>query len=793
MSDSDRKPAAVKLEPNHGNWWAFFIFMFWIALLTLPMWNGEFLASQFSDQHATGYAFRQWLADQVKAGGHVPLWNPTIFGGLPFVAAMHGDIFYPTAWLRLILPTDVAMNLGFAVHYVLAAFFAYLLLRKLGTSWLGAVAGGFAYQLSGVIGSYVQPGHDGKLFVTALLPLALLGLIYGIRDRKIEGFALLSLTVGLGVLSPHYQMLYYALIVAGIFALYLTFGEQRDQGLKANVQQLGLALLAVGVGMGIAAIQLIPFFEYIPFSPRAEGTGGFDWSTSYGTPWEHVPEFFLSNFVGSRQFYWGSNALKLHSEYLGLPVVALAVLGALGKPRRRLIIWLGAIGGLFLLISLGRATPFYHIWYALMPFVKQTRAPGMAFFVVSLVVAILAGFGVERLEKLKGGKHPVAWMVAGGAVVLLAVSGGIAGFAESIADLLGTGKPNSQIFAGGAAHLITTGAAVSGVTLLLTGAAAYVWQMGRVPGRYAGLIIVAILSADLWYNARGFWSYTDAPRSLYAGDAITDYLTRQRLPYRLLDPSAVPGLPGVYPGSALMAFGIPQLFGHHGNELRYFDELWGGKNIWSNFRSQRLWELYSINYVTLPTGAGYPDSLPGFTTVLNDVRTSAGVNANLYVRDARLPYVRLAAGAARLPDQQAIQVLATRRFGFDRLVLLGEETDLVLDSLKQVPEPVAARAEVTGWQPGAMKISIEPALPTKAYMVVSENYYPDWKATVDGVPATVVRGDYSLITVPLPQGAREVELRFDSGSYRLGRIVSILSVLAAMLGLVIPRFRRKSA
>jgi len=104
---------------------------------------------------------------------------------------------------------------------------------------------------------------------------------------------------------------------------------------------------------------VLPFVHYIPFSPRAQGFHGFAGSTSFAIPWSHVPEFVLKHFAGSRETYWGPNGLKLHSEYLGLPVVALAALGALAKERRRLVVWVGGLGLLFLLVSLGAGTPFY--------------------------------------------------------------------------------------------------------------------------------------------------------------------------------------------------------------------------------------------------------------------------------------------------------------------------------------------------------------------------------------------------------------------------------------------------
>ena len=138
-SDVATESPQPTLEPRYPTWFATGIFSLWIAILSLPMLAGRFLGTPFSDQYKAGYGFRAWAAAQWKELGEVPLWNPEIFGGMPFVAGMHGDIFYPTAWVRLALPTHIAMNLGFAVHYVLAGLFAYLLFRRLKISWVGPI------------------------------------------------------------------------------------------------------------------------------------------------------------------------------------------------------------------------------------------------------------------------------------------------------------------------------------------------------------------------------------------------------------------------------------------------------------------------------------------------------------------------------------------------------------------------------------------------------------------------------------------------------------------------------
>jgi hypothetical protein len=780
---------AKPFEPARPHLTALGILLLGVAILSLPMLTGQFLAGPWSDQFATGYAFRAWLAEQWRATGHVPLWNPEIFGGLPFVAAQHGDIFYPTAWLRLALPTATAMNLGFLVHYVLAGFFTYLLLRRLTVSWTGGVVGGVAYQLTGVVGTLVSPGHDGKLYVSALLPLALLALVLAIRERRFEGYALLALSVGLSLLSPHYQMAYYLLIVAGVFALYLTFGEQEERTTREKVQALSLAAAAVVVGFGIAMIQVLPFLHYLPYSPRAEGYGGFAASASYGIPWEHVPEFLLARFAGDREVYWGSNFIKLHSEYLGLPVVALAVLGALG-PRRRLAYWLGGVGLLFLLVSLSDSTPLYRLWWSVMPFVKQTRAPGMAFYVVGFVVAILAAFGAERVERGDAKAHTTAWLSIGAGVAVLALVGVVGGFAKALALPVESVAQGAVMRAEAAQGVIRWGAFLSGASLMAMAALVIGFARATVPAAALCLGLPLLVGADLWRNAQPFWVYSRVHQELHQPDPVTERLTATAEPYRVLN---LPGME-VYQGSALMGLGVPQVLGHHGNELHAFDQLLGGKNRWANLASFRMWDLLAVRYVVLPTEIRQrTDSIPGYDRILGGVATSSGTVADLYERREPQPYARYVTAAIKVADDQAPVLIANPNSQFDpsSLVLLSPDAAVEPAPVAESPEtePVAARVEA--WEPGRMRLRLEPAAPVDGYVTVSENWYPDWQATVDGADATVARGNGSLLTVVVPAGAEVVELEFRSADYRSGKLISLLSLAVVAVGMVVPPVSRR--
>ena len=548
------------------------------------------------------------------------------------------------------------------------------------------------------------------------------------------------------------------------------------------------------MGFGIGAIQLWPFFDYIPFSPRAESYRGWEGATSFAIPWIHVPELFLSDFTGQSVAgtYWGSNGVKLHSEYLGLPVVALAILGA-GTGRRRLAIWLGGIGLLFLLVALGASTPFYKLWYNVVPFVKQTRAAGMALYIVALVVAAFAAFGVERLQRGEGKPHAIAWLAAAGGVVFLSAIGAVGGFASFLAQGVEQTYqlPVAQV-ATNAADSIRWGAMGSGIALGLLGALVLGAFTGRVKAPVLCLGLALIVSADLWRNAREFWVFSDGHVTLHGSDEVTEYITNTPKPYRVLN------LSDAYPGSSLQSFDIPQLLGHHGNELHRFDELMGGKNIWRNVMSSRLLkllDLFSVQHVFVSPSLNIEEAVPGFgeryQRALTAITTSGGAVVDVYSTPEPPPYARLIPAAVRLTDEQAVNTVLNPEFPPDQLLVLSPESEATLPALSELPPPLESHITFVSWEPGSMRMRIEPPAPLDAYVLVSENWYPDWQASVDGAPTPTFRADMSLLSVPVPAGASVVELRFESKAYVVGKAVTFSGLLLVVLVLILPQVRRR--
>jgi hypothetical protein len=764
-------------EPRRPALVASVVFVLTALTVCWPMLAGQFLLGD--DQYIAGYAFRLFGAEMVRATGRIPEWNPYLFGGLPYIAALHGDIFYPTAWLRWVLPIDTAMNLGFFAHIVLAGASMYGFLRALRVTWTGALVGGIAYELSGIVASMVRPGHDGKLYVSALAPLLLLALLRAIRDRRTWGYGLVALVVGLCMLSPHFQMTYYLLVAGAIWTLFLVFFDPERPAALSWPRELGLAFGAVLLGLAISAIQVLPFLQYIPYSPRAAGgpSGGWDYATLFSMPPEELVTTVLPQFNGVLEHYWGRNVFKLHTEYLGAMVVVLAVLG-LGDPgRRRTVRALVVIALLFLLVSFGGHTPFYYLWYEVMPMMKKVRAPGMAFFMVALPVCALAGFGAERLVRrevsLRSFAVPLA-VLAGLALL------GAVGALQSVAMVLAGAEQASRVvdnasaLQGGALRLL--------LVTLVGGAALWAVWSGRLAGTPAALALTLVVVGDLWSIDRLFFIFREPASVVYRDDAVTSRLRAERKPFRVLDV-------GVYQGSYLMAHDIQTMLGYHGNEVRFYDELLGGKGQWKNAGSPTLMDLLSVRYVLLPEA----QPLPGFHQVVGPVTTTPGSPAVLFERDSAAPYVRVVPGAAKLPEDQLVPTVVDPRFPYNSIALYPDTASVTPEPIRggQLPAPAPVKPTLADWAPGRMRITLEGAATKPAYLIIGETWYPDWHAVIDGKTAPTHRADHALISVVLPPGAHEVSLHFGSAAYVRGKLVTLAALLITLFLLGAPLWARR--
>ena len=796
MERSDAPTATA--APRFAAAWASAVYALFALLLGYPALGGHFLVNPHSDQYIAGFAFREFAASTLRETGGVPLWNPYLFGGMPFVAAMHGDTFYPpSVLLRMALPTDVAMTWGFIIHLVLAGLFAYLFLRAIGLGFAAALVGGTAYELSGAVASLVSPGHDGKLYVSALLPLALFLVYRGVRQGRAWAWGALALTIGLAVLSPHPQMLQYMLLTTGAWALYLALGGEGEPVPRPVwVRRLSFALGAVLLGGLLGAIQYLPVREYVDWSPRAGGRG-YEHATSYSMLRPEVLNTFVPEFTGILERYWGANGIHLHSEYLGAAVFVLAVAGAGSVLRRRgsRMFWLGTfvVG---LLWTLGGSTPFYRLVYAIVPGTKFFRAPGMAVFVPTFAFAVLAAYGAERvLARRVSVKYAAGWMVVAALLAVLATLGGLTNLAASVAG------PDRYDLVQANAGELTLGALRSAAAVAALAAVVWIWlRRPTIGAPLVAALLVAVVAGDLWSVERRYWRFSAPASELYARDPIIDYLRARADSTRVIglalaQPEAArdPYIGATYGADAFMTHRIRQVAGYHGNELGRYQELYG-KDEWPRqIGNPNFWKLTNLQFLYTNVDQA---PIPEMTKVLGPIPNSSGSTSYLYRFPGEQRAAWVAPAIVKAPDDRVLATLLDPQFDVKSVALFDSaavgvqgRTDLTV-----APDTLAIRPRVTRPRADEILVTLDRPAPAASALVVSENYYPGWTATVDGARGTVARADYSLIGVPLPAGAREIRLRYASAVYETGKALSLAALAAATAllagGILVQRRRR---
>ncbi|MBK8901775.1 MAG: YfhO family protein [Anaerolineaceae bacterium] len=352
------------------------------------------------------YFYPYWhAAAEALRNGRIPLWNPHLFMGAPFLANSQVGFFYPLNWpVWLLLPTPYAVSASILLHLLIAGVGAYLAGRQtLGLGRWGGLVTAVLFALGGYLTAQVE--HINQLQGLAWMPWFLwvaarvfrsrMGNRWVLVGQGAVGFALLF---SLQLLAGHTQTSFITgvmLIVWGA-AHWLEKWLLRDSphGLGLNFQwrrfyrRLPLVLLmGGGVAVLLTAVQLLPTFELIQQSSRQGGL----------TPNE-VLSFSLHPLLINRALL-PAYGQSLFSEYVAiLPLTALLLAFLAAWQWRQ---WRGVLPAitlvlLGLLLALGIFNPLNWL-LARLPGFELFRVPARWLAVYALGVALLAGLGWQMV------------------------------------------------------------------------------------------------------------------------------------------------------------------------------------------------------------------------------------------------------------------------------------------------------------------------------------------------------------------------------------------------------------
>ncbi len=362
---------------------------------------------------ASPVLWRGWLLIEAgdSAGYHYPavygplsLWEPNQLGGYPRLADPQAMTWYPPALLLRLTGAEWLWNPFVLSAGVLASAFTYGLALRLTGSRLGAALAGTVYGLGSFLTLH-QP-HVAIIHTAAWVPLVLWSLAE-LRLRSHRGWvAALALGVALLSLAGHPQEAVYGLALAAAYA------AVHLRGAPAGARSFGVsAMLGTALGLGLAALQLLPTAEFVRQSGRQAVP--YEVFTSSALPARQLPMLLYPCVYGfgqgwlphgleegvRRTPYFGTWDIVEVSGFCGLLSLVLAATGlAAGRRTRGAWLW-AAVAAAALLVALGDATPAAKVVFRV-PLVNKFRCPGRLFMLYELAVAVLAAGGVASLRDL---------------------------------------------------------------------------------------------------------------------------------------------------------------------------------------------------------------------------------------------------------------------------------------------------------------------------------------------------------------------------------------------------------
>src|SRR3989339_657434 len=396
----------------------------WFAILTLFLLTLAYFynvvipdgSSVLSDQNTdTRHQLFYWryFGFNTLAKGILPLWNPYIYGGTPFVGGLQSAIFYPLNLIYLIFPTHVAINYSIILHVFLSGVFTYLYLRFLKLNPQSEVRNPKFYTdklsrssclVSSIIFMFcapqifhVYPGHLPNLCTLIWLPLILLFSELFIRKRNFLYAIFGGVAVAFNILAGHPQYFFYTAIAVVAYFIIRIIQEFREH---RNWKYVGYhasgIFIIYTIGVLLIAIQLLPAFEMIKHSARQ--TLSYEWVGQFSFAPENFITLFIPEFFGDslKTPYWGRYYLWEMSLYVGIiPLMLFALASFYNRNKFTKTFLIMAL--ITAILALGKFTPLFKILYAIAPGFNMFRGNSKFIFIVAFSLSVLSGIGAEYL------------------------------------------------------------------------------------------------------------------------------------------------------------------------------------------------------------------------------------------------------------------------------------------------------------------------------------------------------------------------------------------------------------
>ncbi len=720
------------------------------------------------DPYAGSWALDPWgqVVHRELSNGEVPLWNPYQGIGMPLAGNMQSSVFDPLLAVFHIHPTLLVQDLSFLVALLLVGLGGYAAARSMRLSPLAATVAGSVYGLSGWFFDYSN-NHWFSIYV--YLPFAIACIEWILRSQRRSPVVLLAVTMTATVFAGMPEPMFMSFAAIGIYALARLFIGPRVEPRPQSALRLATG---AAIGLALAAPLLLLFGQYLPLSVNSHK------GLADHPPLTDSPGYFL-NWLMPKITPVSTNLHGYSRNWVGLGAVLLATVGVTSsRARRRFPVWplLIVFAVLALQIYGGRLVA----WTRFIPVWSQALWPNFGTPIIACVVALLAAVGVETLRDGIVSKR--GFLVGIGVL-------GVIGLALVAIDERLFAVRHDVSFAGGWPLALLVGIALLALVLV-----------ARVPHR--ALIAVAIVVVEIVLLApRGFYGPRESP---YPSRSWLDYVTThtESANGRVFssDGTLFPDTAGVYGLSDLRTI-----------DALYVDRYWvylenfisggildrfiatGVTETAPNMAANPMFDILNVRYVLYDrrSGADLPDNAKSQYRLVFQ-----GDGVKVYENQDVAPRAFVATDIHAAPDEAAaLRFLrrgeTVRTDGSVQLVVKDPRTTAVIEAdpadvpqQKTCNQPVTSSTKVLSYSASTVKLAVDSSC--NGLLVLGDEYYPGWSATVNGSDARIFATDVALRGVFVRAGHSIVEFRYRPSAFKIGIVLASLGVLAAALFLVVP-------
>lgn len=690
------------------------------------------------DLYAQHYPTMIYALEALRRG-HGLLWNSLQNCGQPFLPSTGAALLYPVNLLFLVLPTNAVFFVIAALHMAIAGAGAYLLCRQYGLSRLASLCGGIGFEISGQVIGLTADLPTSFLGVYIWLPMALFcGELILESPTPLRGIAL-GVTLTLQLLAGHPQPLFFTYQLLVLRVIWEMATTHLTQPARTLCVLAGGLVLPVFLG----AAQLVPMAEFARESFRNAVLRGSEISPFGVWSWAD----FRSGRGG-----WRTGFVAI----FGMIPAALAALAFVRPGKRRLPLFFVLIATLYLALAVD--SPLFAL-YRELPLGSLFREPVRFLWVTGFALSVLGAFGAETL------------CVAAD------------GFPERRVPLV-----LAPLIASVALYLLVPSSVDRFEWVLLGALLTVCILVTSVRPRFplAGVAAAVLVTADLFLvNSRPWYGFFKDASLLYKHQDAFAFLKAHMTPQdRVHQYGKIPGF-SMMPKSASI-FGVPSISDYEPQTSRRYAELYVRvmddvkmDNIMQHVfrfnnvpRNTGLFNLIAVRYVMVEKTQAQPAAVlaDGPPKLIWDNPSVA-----IYENSAALPRAFYVPAAEVVPD--ASQLL-------DRMASSGHDPREA--ALLEGPPPdgfVGAsptnRGEVSFLRDRSEEIALKVLATGPGFLFISDQYYPGWEATVNGLPMPVLRANYVFRLIRVPGGESLVILHYRPTSIWLGALIS-LATLAAL-------------